>query len=273
MHKDIEEVEFTIFDTETTGLDPESGDRIVEIAAIRFKADKRLGTFQTLVNPKRPVSQGAYLINRISQEMLETAPTMDSVLPRFMDFISGSCLCAYNAQFDMGFLRSELKLIGGNFDDNTVVVDVLAMARKLLPGLDRHALCFVAESLGIKDQQQHRAFSDVEITLGIFKKLNSLLKEKGIADFNTFACIFGINAGLLNDSNNRKIAKIQEAIEEGRKIRIRYLSRSDANVSEREVLPKEIKQENKRHYLIGFCCLRNEERTFRIDSILDIDTV
>jgi DNA polymerase-3 subunit alpha (Gram-positive type) len=273
MHKNIKEVEFTIFDTETTGLDPESGDRIIEIAGIRFKADKKLGSFQTLVNPKRPVSQGAYLVNRISQEMLATAPTIDKVLPRFMDFISGSCLCSYNAPFDMGFLRSELKLIGSGFDENTVVVDILTMARKLLPGLERHALSFVAENLGIKKEQQHRAFSDVEITLEVFKKLKFVLKEKGIMDFNTFACVFGINTELLNDSNNRKIAKIQEAIEEGRKIKIRYLSRSDANVSEREVLPKEIKQENKRHYLIGFCCLRNDERTFRIDSILDIDTV
>ena len=273
MHKNIEETEFTIFDTETTGLDPESGDRIIEIAAIRFNADKNLGVFQTLVNPKRPVSQGAFLVNRISQEMLSTAPTIEKVLPKFMDFISGSCLCAYNAPFDMGFLRSELKLIGSCFDDSTVVVDILAMARKLLPGLERHALCFVAENLGIKNQQQHRAFSDVEITLAIFKKLNSVLKEKGIVDFVTFASIFGINPGLLNDSSNRKIAKIQEAIEEGRKIRIRYLSGSDAAVSEREVMPKEIKQENKRHYLIGFCCLRNDERTFRIDGILDINTV
>jgi DNA polymerase-3 subunit alpha (Gram-positive type) len=273
MHKNIEEVEFTIFDTETTGLDPESGDRIIEIAGIRFKADKKLGDFQTLVNPKRPVSQGAFLVNRISQEMLLTAPTIEMVLPKFMDFIYGSCLCSYNAPFDMGFLRNELKIIGSGFDDNTVVVDILAMARKLLPGLERHALCFVAESLGIKDQQQHRAFSDVEITLGIFNKLNSLLKEKGMEDFNTFASIFGINAGLLNDSNNRKIAKIQGAIEEGSKIRIRYLSRSDANISEREVMPKEIKRENNHHYLIGFCCLRNGERTFRIDSILAIDTV
>ena len=114
MHKNIEEIEFTIFDTETTGLEPESGDRIVEIAAIRFKGKERIATFQTLVNPHRPISAGAFEVNKITQDMLQNAPAIEVVMPKFLDFIHSSCLCSYNATFDLGFLHNELKLAGQN---------------------------------------------------------------------------------------------------------------------------------------------------------------
>ena len=81
MDKNIEEVEFTIFDTETTGLEPQAGDRIVEIAGIRIRGEEKVATFQSLVNPKRPISSAAFQVNRISQEMLEGAPEMDCVMP------------------------------------------------------------------------------------------------------------------------------------------------------------------------------------------------
>jgi DNA polymerase III epsilon subunit family exonuclease len=99
MVKRIDEVEFTIFDTETTGLSPDLGDRIVEIAAVRIKGDKVMGTFESLINPGRDVSEAAFSVNHISAEMLISAPRSQEIIPRFLDFIEGSCLCAYNAGF------------------------------------------------------------------------------------------------------------------------------------------------------------------------------
>ena len=90
MDKNLEEIEFTIFDTETTGLDFGRGDRIVEIAGIRFKGKGKIATFHTLVNPQKPISAGAFQVNQISPEMLEAAPKMDAVLPGFLEFIQGS---------------------------------------------------------------------------------------------------------------------------------------------------------------------------------------
>jgi DNA polymerase-3 subunit alpha (Gram-positive type) len=269
--KNINEIEFTIFDTETTGLEPQSGDRIVEIAGIRFRGKERISTFQRLVNPNRPISEAAFQVNRITQEMLKDAPTIEQIMPEFLGFIKDSCLCSYNAGFDLEFLNNELKMSGQRVLEGIVVADILKMARRLLPGLERYALWFVADKLGIKTKQMHRAFSDVELTLGVFNKLKEILESKGIVDFGHFSSLFSIQPDFLRDLNATKCSQIQEAIDLGVKIKIKYLSASGLEVTEREVIPKEIKQENSRSYLVGYCCLRKDERTFRIDGILHLE--
>ncbi|MBM3250393.1 MAG: WYL domain-containing protein [Candidatus Omnitrophica bacterium] len=273
MNRHIREVDFIVFDTETTGLDPASGDRIIELAAIRLKGSQRLDTFQALVNPLRPVSPGAFAVNKISQEMLEGALTMDKVMPQFLEFIRDSCLCSYNAGFDLEFLNQELRLLGKPPLEDAVVLDVLKMARRLLPGLERYALWFVAEKLDIKIKQEHRALSDVELTIGVFERFKELLSQKGVFDFTNLTHLFSISPKVLEGLDALKIAEIQEAIELGVKLKIRYLSSSGGEVSEREVIPKQIKQERNQNYLVGFCSLRNEERTFRIDGILHLEVV
>ncbi|MCX5702781.1 MAG: exonuclease domain-containing protein [Candidatus Omnitrophica bacterium] len=273
MDKNLNQTEFTIFDTETTGLAPDSGDRIVEIAAIRFKGDKRIATFESLVNPKRPISEAAFQVNRITPDMLKDAPTIETVMPEFLKFIEDSYLCSYNATFDLGFLNNELKLIGKHPLENLVIADILKMARRLLPGLERYALWFVAESLGVKIKQSHRALSDVELTLETFYKLKERLESKGIFDVANFSSLFGLNLRFLHNITNQKIAEIQEAIDLQVKLKIKYLSSSTAEVSEREIIPKELRQDKNKTYLIGYCCLRNEERTFRVDGILHFEIV
>lgn len=273
MNRNIEEVEFAIFDTETTGLEPESGDRIVEIAAIRLKGKQKIATFHSLINPDKPISEAAFAVNRISRQMLTGAPKMQEVMPKFLDFIRDTCLCSYNAAFDLAFLNSESGLLGAVFPRDILVADILKMAKRLLPGLERYALWFVSERLGITVEQKHRALSDVELTVEVFNRLDEILKAKHIFDFANFLSLFGMDSAVLNDINNQKIAKIQEAMNLGVKLKIKYLSGSSAAVTEREVLPKEIKQEKNRDYLVGHCCLRNEERSFRIDGILHLEVV
>lgn len=269
----IDEVEFTIFDTETTGLDPASGDRIIEIAGVRFKNEQIMGNFQSLISPGRAVSPSAFSVNNISDEMLIGAPEIDEVMPKFLEFAKDSCLCSYNASFDMGFLNSELRLLGKGPLDGMLVIDALKMARRILPGLPRYALWFVAKELGLANTQTHRAFSDVELTLKVFRILKGRLCAKGITDFNNFAGLFGINSKFFLDQQNQKIARIQEALDLGVALKIRYLSSASAQISEREVLPKQIRQENNNSYLVGHCRLRDEERTFRIDNIVHIEIV
>jgi len=273
VNKNLDEIEFTVFDTETTGLEPNSGDRIVEIAGIRLKGKDKIATFQSLVNPNRPISEAAFKVNKITEDMLQDASRIEEVMPKFLKFIEGSCPCSYNASFDLEFLNNELKLIGQSSLKGIVFVDILKMAKRLMPGLERYALWFVAEKLGIKQTQKHRALSDVELTLGVFDKLKEMLKVKEIDDFNNFSALFSIDQFLLENLNNQKIAEIQEAIDLRVKLKIRYLSSSNAEISEREVIPKEIRQDRNVNYLTGFCCLRNEERTFRIDGILRLEII
>lgn len=273
MPENIDEVEFTIFDTETTGLDPAAGDRIVEIAALRFKGPEKISEFQTLINPGRPVSEAAFAVNKISAEMLQGAPLPAEALTQFVNFIQGSCLCSYNAGFDLEFLHNELKILGLPSLKEILVIDALKMAKKLMPGLERYALWFVSEALGIKTKQQHRAFSDVELTLAVFNKLKEMLRAKKITDFKKLIGLFSIDPLLLENINNQKVAQIQEAMNLKAQLKIEYISASSAQVTQRQVTPREIRQENGRSYLVGYCCLKRQERSFRVDNILHIELV
>ena len=192
MDENIETIEFTIFDTETTGLNSFTGDRIVELAGLRVKGAEKIAQFDALVNPQREISPGAFAVNKITPEMLKSAPGMEKVIPKFLEFIQGSCLCSYNAEFDLGFLNNELKLMGYPAITNFVVLDVLTMAKRLLPGLSRYALWFVAQELKVNTTQKHRAFADVEMTWEVFNKLKLIAQQKGIINFTDFSnlCAF-----------------------------------------------------------------------------------
>ncbi len=181
MPDNIDELELTIFDTETTGLYPDTGDRVVELAGLRVKGKKRIAAFDMLVNPGREISPGAFAVNKISPEMLKDAPGSAIVIPKFLDFIAGSCLGSYNAEFDLSFVNNELKLLGEPAINNVIVFDVLTMAKKILPNLSRYALWFVAKELGVQTIQKHRALADVEMTWEVFTKLKIICQEKGIA--------------------------------------------------------------------------------------------
>jgi len=273
VNRPIEEVEFTIFDTETTGLEPQAGDRVVELAAIRFKGEEKLAVFSSLVNPEREVSPGAFAVNKISKEMLRDAPKIAEIMPEFFKFIAGSCICSYNASFDLEFMQNEARIIKSEFPKEIIVLDILKMARRLLPKLERYALWFVVQHLGIKQQQQHRALSDVEITWLVFKHLKEKLISQGVGDFGNFSRLFSLNPQFLQNINAQRIAEIEEAIAREMKLKIKYLSSVNAQVTERQVIPKEIRQERGASYLVGYCSLRNEERSFRIDGILHLEIV
>ncbi|MDD5770882.1 MAG: exonuclease domain-containing protein [Candidatus Omnitrophica bacterium] len=273
MPKNIDEIEFTIFDTETTGLNPSYGDRIVELAGLRVKGDKRLAEFDELVNPGRSVSPEAFAVNKITPEMLNGAPDVKTIIPRFLDFIEGSYLCSYNVEFDLNFLNNELKIIGLPVLVGGGAFDILTMARRLMPNQQRYSLWFIADKLGIKSRQKHRAFSDVEMTWEVFCRLKETCRNKGIMDFSDFSRLFGFNPASLNDFSLLRLSQIEKAISSRARLRIKYLSAKGAGVSSREVIPREIRQDAGGRYLIGYCCLKNEERTFKIDNILELEVV
>jgi DNA polymerase III epsilon subunit family exonuclease len=187
----LSEVEFVVFDTETTGLDPLCGDRVVEIAAVRMRQGVCTASFQSMVNPGRDISPGAFAVNRISPEMLIDAPLPAAVYPQFLDFCRGAALCAYNAPFDMGFLEQELRLLTLPLPE-AAVFDLLRLARRLVPSLPRYALAAVAAHLGITRTQEHRAAQDVQITVEVFNRLGQIMAQQGMDDLESLQrlCVY-----------------------------------------------------------------------------------
>lgn len=274
MNKKINETDFVIFDVETTGLNPRAGDRIIEIAALRFRGTRSLETFSSLVNPQTTISQGAFEVNHITQEMVDNAPLASKVIPDFLNFLGKDyCFAGYNVGFDLGFLENEVKLLGKDLAEDTAAVDVLRMARSLIPNKDRYGLGAVASYLGVILPQEHRALKDVELTTEVFSRLLVKLEEKRIDNFLEFYNLFGFNLKVTEDINSQRIFAIQKAIDLGLSLNIRYCSTSAIEITERKVTPKEIRQLGKYKYMVGYCHLRKDERTFKINAILDLEVV
>jgi DNA polymerase III epsilon subunit len=158
---------FTIFDTETTGLSPRSGDRIVEIAAIKVQGLDLLGEFSELVNPERRIPYESQRIHNISDEMVKDAPTVDIILPKFLEFAAGSILIAHNASFDLSFINNEIEK-AGILHPPLEAVCTVNLARKVLPQLHSHSLDALIEHMHIKCERRHRALDDVKATAKAF---------------------------------------------------------------------------------------------------------
>ena len=157
---------FTVFDVETTGLDPRRGDKIIEIAGVRIENGviQEEESFVRLVNPERPIPWEAKQVNKISDEDVASAPTIDQVLPQFLDFAKGSLLVAHNCDFDMGFLHVEKDLCWG-YVEIPECLCTLQLSRTLHPEEFRHTLDALTARYKIPfPSDRHRALPDVLVT-------------------------------------------------------------------------------------------------------------
>jgi|CXWL01.1.fsa_nt_gi DNA polymerase-3 subunit alpha (Gram-positive type) len=163
---------YIIFDTETTGLSPHMGDRIIEIAAVRVVNGEITDSFEALINPHRPLSPEAARVNRITEEMVRDAPDASVVIPQFLEFVGSDTLVAHNAEFDMGFLKAEMERLGRNFFQYVPAICTVDLAREELPQLERHNLGALIEHFGINADRRHRAIDDVKATAEVFIRLH-----------------------------------------------------------------------------------------------------
>ncbi len=172
---------YVVFDLETTGLSP-NVHKIIEIGAVKVVGGKLVDRFSQFVDPKVPLPFAIEELTGIRDDMLVGQPEIAQVLPEFMEFCKGSVMVAHNAEFDMGFIRKNC----ADFDlaCDFTVVDTVAMARYLLPGLNRFKLDTVAKELHISLKNHHRAVEDAECTAEIFAKFISMLGDRGIDDLD-----------------------------------------------------------------------------------------
>ncbi len=168
---------YVVFDIETTGLSAVT-DKIIEIGAVKVSDGKIVDRFSTFINPKRPIPFEIEKLTGISDEMVIDAPTVEEILPKFMEFCEGAIMVAHNAGFDMSFIKKNCKDLGLEYD--FTIVDTVAMSQLLVTSIARFKLDNVAKALGIVLENHHRAVDDAECTAHIFIKLCSMLLEDGI---------------------------------------------------------------------------------------------
>ncbi len=176
----LDALAYTVFDTETTGLEPSAGDEIIQIGATRIVAGKlrRQESFEQLVDPQRPLSAAGIAIHGIEPHMLAGQPTIATVLPAFHTFVHDSVLVAHNAAFDMRFLQLKEASTGLRFDQP--VLDTLLLSAALHPQQESHRLEAIAERLGVAVLGRHTALGDALVTAEVFLRMLPLLKAAGI---------------------------------------------------------------------------------------------
>ena len=179
-NRPLASLNYTVFDTETTGLRPSEGDEIVSLGAVRIVNGRLLEheVFEQLVDPRRDMSPEASRITGIDTSMLENQPTIDKVLPAFRTFCEDTVLVAHNAAFDMRFLRLKEEATGVRFTQP--VLDTLLLSAVLHPQQESHGLEAIAERMGINPIGRHTALGDAIMTGEIFLRMIPLLAQQGI---------------------------------------------------------------------------------------------
>ncbi len=175
---------WAVLDTETTGLNAEAGDRVVELGVVLFENGEVVQSWGTLVNPKMPLPADTTRITGIRPEEVATAPPFEGVADHFLSLLKDRLCVAYNASFDRGFLLHELARAGRAFPPELRWIDPLVLAKQLHKGRGKMNLGAVAKRLEIPLEEAHRATADSECTGRV---LAALAKEGNLpADLDEF---------------------------------------------------------------------------------------
>ena len=179
-HHLLSELAYTVFDTETTGLDPQGGDEIISIGAVRIVNSRilREECFDQLVDPRRSIPEESIRIHGILPDMVAGQPTIDKALPSFRRFSDDTILVAHNAAFDMRMLQLKENKSGVRFSNP--VLDTMLLSAVVQPGQTDHDMEGIAARLGISIVGRHTALGDALVTAEIFLKLIPLLEKQGI---------------------------------------------------------------------------------------------
>lgn len=162
-----------VLDTETTGLEPTQGHRIIEIGCVELVNRRKTGNvYHQFINPERDVEDGAYDVHGISNETLADKPVFADIAREFIDFIRDSELIIHNAPFDVGFINAELTALGkawGQVSDYCRILDTLVLAREIHPGQKNSldALCKRYE-VDNSQRQLHGALLDAQILVDVY---------------------------------------------------------------------------------------------------------
>jgi DNA polymerase-3 subunit epsilon len=253
-----------VVDVETTGLAAAYGDRICEIGIVRAQGEAILDTFQTLVNPQRPISPGAQRVNGIRDAQVASAPIFAAIADQVLMRIDGAMLVCHNAPFDLGFLEAEFSRLRLPWQPNGVI-DTLDIARSHFH-FGSNSLAVVARRLGIETPQAHRALGDALTTFQIFRRLRSLLAGQGEEEIGVYRAI------RVEVDELPLPPEIQDALANNQPITITYIDAKDDETI-RTITPLRVHAFAGSVHLVAFCHLRQAERNFRLDRIVAIERV
>ena len=266
------DIPITVIDVETTGLLPAMGHRVVELGAVRLENWQVVAEMSTLLNPQRQMDAQASAVNQIYDADLVGKPLFHEVAGELLALTQDALLVAHNAAFDAGFLAMEFHIsqymaLAANVPTQPLPnpwLCTLELARSHFR-FGRNNLGEVARRLGVRVGVSHRALSDVYTAVEILQKMIGRLDKRraGTVDDLLYAQGQPIYAPALPQVVLP--AEIEEALRNGRQLRIVYSSRN--STSDRLITPLYPTQHKSTTYLVAHCHLRQGQRTFRLDRI------
>jgi DNA polymerase-3 subunit epsilon len=266
----LSETTFAVIDVETTGLSPAYGHRICEVACLRICNSAELESFETLIDPGRSISPGAFQVNHITPEMLRGAPAFNKAAKSLLGVMESAVLVAHNAPFDLGFLAAELEIARLPLPDN-LAIDTLTLARRVY-SFSRNSLSAVAASLGLENNATHRAMDDVRTTFAVLERiLLDLERRWGITKLGE---LIEFQGGPIAYPHVRALPlppSIADALGNGGRVRMRYVDARGLE-TDRIVRPLRVSEERGNLYLVAYCYRRNALRTFRLDRVVDMES-
>ena len=161
----LDDTTYCVFDLETTGISFRT-EKITEIGIMKVRNGEVIDSFETFVNPEKPIPMRVQEITHITDEMVKDAPTIEKIMPKVLEFFGDSVLVAHNADFDTSFIKYNCDRMGLKFDNT--YLDTLRLAKDLFPDYKKYKLGIIAENLGIKVEVAHRALDDVDTTVKVF---------------------------------------------------------------------------------------------------------
>ena len=173
----LKDTTYCVFDLETTGFSFRT-EKITEIGIMKIRNGEVIDTFESFVNPGKPIPKKVQDVTHITDDMVKDAPKIEEILPKVMEFFGDSVLVAHNADFDTGFIRYNCQQLGYKFENT--YLDTLALAKNLFPNYKKYKLGVIAENLGIEVLVAHRALDDVDTTVKVFNIMCKMLEDSGI---------------------------------------------------------------------------------------------
>ena len=250
--KDLSQT-FVVFDLETTGFSNKN-DKITEIGAVKVKNFEIVDRFNELINPEKDISYKVQELTGITNDLIKDKPTIEEILPRFMEFVGDSVLVAHNAEFDIGFINQKCKEMNIEFKNKSV--DTLMLSRILLPHLKRFKLNNLTKELGVPLHNHHRAVDDAAATAQIFIKFLDMLEKKGAKKLSDVNEVLG---GI--DDTKLKTKHITLIAQNLAGIKNLYKIVSDAHVNHFYRAPRILKSvllEHKEGIIVGSACEAGE---------------
>lgn len=246
---------FVVFDLETTGVSADA-DQIIEIGAVKIVGGEIVDRYSTFVNPQIPIPFEIEKLTGISDPMVMDAPTIDAVLPEFLEFCGDSVLVAHNAGFDTSFIFNKAEKLGIEFD--TTFLDTVLLAQFAIPGLHNYKLDTLTKHLKTVLNNHHRAVNDAEATADIFLKMVKMLADRDIFDLDKLN-----EVGTLGLDEVKKLHQyhciILASNEMGRINLYRLVSASHLTYYNRfPKIPKSLVNQHREGLIIGSACEAGE---------------